>query len=174
MIGLCAPSAVSFAYIARTSLDAQVVQTPRGGVAFLFNRDVAKLLPRIAAAPAQETFFFYPYMPLLTFLAAREHMSKYDGLVPGYTTPAQYQEACLSAVRHASRIVIDRRLADYKYWKEVYPSMPDAEPQETIRFEEALDRAFESVATEGIFELRRRREGTSDDVCTGIAGAGFQ
>ena len=29
-----------------------------------------------------------------SFLTAREHVSKYDIFVPGYTTPAQYREAC--------------------------------------------------------------------------------
>jgi hypothetical protein len=137
----------------------------------LFDTGVADLLPIIAAAPTQDAFFFYPYMPVLTFLAAREHVSKYAGLVPGYTTPAQYQEACLSAVRRASWLVLDRRQADYDFLKRTYPSMPDAKPQETIRFEKALDRAFELVATKGVFDLRRRREGTGDGVCAGISGA---
>jgi hypothetical protein len=170
MIGLCSPSAAAFTYIARTALHAQVVPTPRGEVAFLSTKDVAELLPRIAATPSQDAFFFYPYMPMLPFMVAREQVSKYDIFVPGYTAPAQYQDACLAAVRHASWFVIDRRGADYNFWKQSYPSMPDAEPQETIRFEEALDRASELVATEGIFELRRRREGASGDVCDAIAG----
>ena len=55
----------------------------------------------------------------------------------------------------------------------IEPPLPGAEPQETIRFEKAIDRAFELVTTEGVFDLRRRHKGTSDDVFTGIAGAGF-
>ena len=42
-------------------------------------------------------------------------------------------------------------------------------PQETIRFEQALDGAFDLVATDGAFETRRRREGVSESVCDGIA-----
>jgi hypothetical protein len=47
--------------------------------------------------------------------------------------------------------------------------MRDAEPPETKRFEQVLDGAFELVAQEEMFELRRRREGISDAVCAGIA-----
>ena len=35
------------------------------------------------------------------------------------------------------------------------------EPQETKQFEQTLDGAFELVAQEGTFELRRRREGSA-------------
>lgn len=170
-VALCAPSAVAVAAIARTVLDAPIVTTPRGAVAFPFTRDVPKLLPRIAAIPSQDAFFFYPHLSTLSFLTAREHASKYDGFVPGYTTPAQYRDACLSAVRHASWIVTDRRFTDYRRWKQIYPSMPDAEPQETIRFEEALNRAFEPALTEGFFEVRHRRASVDDRVCGGITVA---
>jgi len=171
-IMLCAPSAMSFVSMARTAIDARTAQTPRGKAAFLFIKDVPELLPKIAAAPSQDRFFFYPYMPMLPFLTAREHVSKYDILVPAYTTPAQYKDACLSAVRHASWAVIDRRFADYGNWKQIYPAMPDVAPQEKIRFEKTLNRAFELAVTQGVFELRRRREGVRDDICDSIAGPG--
>jgi hypothetical protein len=47
--------------------------------------------------------------------------------------------------------------------------MQNAEPQETKRFEQALDGGFELVAQEGPLELRRRREGISETVCGEIA-----
>jgi hypothetical protein len=46
--------------------------------------------------------------------------------------------------------------------------MRDAEPRETQRFEQALYGGFDLVAHEGKFELRRRREGISDTICTDI------
>ena len=72
-------------------------------------------------------------------------------------------------MRHASWVVIDRHQTDPKVLKQGYPAMRNAEPQETKRFEQALDSGFELVAQEGTFELRRRREGISDTLCAGIA-----
>jgi hypothetical protein len=70
---------------------------------------------------------------------------------------------------HASWVVIDRRGTDPNVLKRAFPPMRDAEPQEKKRFEQALVGAFELVAQEGTFELRRRREDISDTVCAGIA-----
>ena len=106
---------------------------------------------------------------MLSFLTAREQVSKYDLFMPGYTLPSQYQDACISVMRHASWVVIDRRLTDPNILKQFFPAMRDAEPPEKKRFEEALNGGFELVAQEGTFELRRRREGISDTVCVGIA-----
>ena len=130
---------------------------------------VPGLLARIAATPSGDAYFFYPYLAMLSFLTAREQVSKYDHFMPGYTLPSQYQDACISVMRHASWVVIDRRLTDPNVLKQLYPAMRDAEPQEKKRFEQALDGGFELVAQEGTFELRRRREGISDTVCAGIA-----
>ena len=130
---------------------------------------VPELLARIAATPSGDAYFFYPYLSMLPFLTAREQVSKYDIFMPGYTLPSQYQDACISVMRHASWVVIDRRLTDPNVLKQMFPAMRDAEPQETKRFEQALDGGFELVAQEGTFELRRRREGISDTVCAGIA-----
>jgi hypothetical protein len=41
-------------------------------------------------------------------------------------------------------------------------------PPETRAFEQALDKGFELVAQEGTSELRRRRDGVNDMLCTGI------
>jgi hypothetical protein len=169
LIGLGAPSTIAFTSIARTALDAQIVPTPRGNVAFPRNEGVTALFQNIAAIPSGDAFFFYPYMPMMPFLVSREHVSKYDIFIPGYTTPAQYRDACLSVVRHASWVVIDQRFANYNHWKQAFPSMPDAEPQEAIRFERALDRALEPAAIKGFFDLRHRRKDISDDICKDIA-----
>jgi hypothetical protein len=106
-------------------------------------------------------------MLMLSFLTTREQVSKYEIFTPGYTLPSQYQDACISVMRHASWVVINRGEIDT--WKRVFPAMRDTKPQETQRFEQALDGGFELVAQEAKFELRRRRTGISDAVCAGIA-----
>ena len=169
VIGLCVSSALYFLQISHEALRGKIVPTPRGGVAFFGQPGAPELLARIAATPSGDAYFFYPYLSMLSFLAAREQVSKYDLFMPGYTLPSQYQDACISVMRHASWVVIDRRLTDPNVLKQGFPAMRDAEPPEKKRFEQALDGGFELVAQEGTFELRRRREGISDTVCAGIA-----
>ena len=108
---------------------------------------------------------------MLPFLTAREQVSKYDTFVPGYTTPAQYQEACFSALRDATWLVIDRNWTDPNFLRLSFPAMRDAEPRETKRFELALQSAFEFVARDGAFELRRRVKAVNETICAGIAEA---
>jgi hypothetical protein len=169
MTGLCAPCAVSFLWISQIGLRGQVVQTPRGGVVFFGQPGVPELLARIAATPSGDAYFFYPYMPMLPFLAAREDVSGYDIFAPGYTQPSQYQNACISVMQRASWVVIDRKWTDPNTWKQVFPAIQDAQPQETKKFEQVLDGGFEFVARDGTFELHRRHEGIGDTFCADIA-----
>ena len=107
-------------------------------------------------------------MPMLPFLTAREHVSNYDIFVPGYTTPSQYQEACTSALRHASWVEVDRNWTDPNFLRVIFPAMRDAEPRETKTFELALQSGFEFVARDGPFELRRRVKTVDESICAGI------
>lgn len=174
MILLCTPAAIGYGSSARAALQAPVVQTPRGRASFLlFTEGMPELLSVLTNSAPQDAFFFYPHMPVLSFMAGRAHVSKYDIFIPWYTTPAQYDEACRSAVREATWVVIDRRYTDSNFFfKRTYPAMPNARPPETIRFEKALDQAFEHVTTKGILDLRHRRQGANDRVCDGIAKTG--
>jgi hypothetical protein len=168
VIGLCALPLLFWLRISQEALHAEIVPTPRGGVKFVGQLGVPELLARIAATPSGDAYFFHPVASMLPFLAAREQVSKYDVLVPGYTSASQYQDACASVMRHASWVVIDRRWIDPNILQLEFPAMRDAEPPEKKRFEQALDGGFELIAQEGPFELRRRREGISDTVCAGI------
>jgi hypothetical protein len=171
VIGLCAPSAIYFARISQEALRIEIVPTPRGGVTIFgpLGAGGPELVARIAAAPPEETYFFYPYILMLPFLTAREQMSKYDVFLPGHTLPSQYHDACISVMREASWVVIDRRWTDHSVLKQLYPAIRGAQPQEAQRFEQALDSGFELAAQEQTFELRRRRKGITDTVCAGIA-----
>ena len=63
VIGLCAPSALYFLRISQEALRAEIVPTPRGGVAFFGQPGAPELLARIAATPSGDAYFFYPYYP---------------------------------------------------------------------------------------------------------------
>ena len=105
---------------------------------------------------------------MLPFLSGREHIAKYDNFHPGYTTPSQYHDACLSVMRLASWVIIDRGRTDPRYLKLVYPSMRDPRPRETREFERNLDDNFELVAQEESFELRHRRADRPEPTCSNI------
>jgi hypothetical protein len=152
-------------YVSRT----EVMPTPRGGLAFFKLDGAPEMIGRIASLPPGDGFFFYPFMPMMPFLTAREQVSKYDILTPGYSLPSQYQDACLAVMRHATWIVIDRLWMDPKTLRAAFPAMRDPQPPETRAFEQALADGFNLVAQEGTFELRRRRNGVSERACVGIA-----
>lgn len=155
--------------VARGAWSAELVPTPRGEITLPNGDDgTRETMRRIAATPSADGFFFYPSVPMLIFLTAREHASRYDYFVPQYTLPSQYQEACISALHGATWLVLDRRF-DAKGLKQIYPAMQNPRPEETTRFEEALVGAFDFVAREGAFEVRRRAPAVTDAVCNGIA-----
>ena len=170
VVGLCVPSILASALVYKDVLQAEVVPTPRGDVAFLLEPGAPEMLARIAATPPGEACFFYPYIPLLPFLAAREHAARNDIFMPGYTTPSQYRAACRSVMRRASWVVIDRNWTNPTVLQRVFPAMRDARPRETERFEQALDTGFALVAREGSFELLHRRADVVDSGCAAIAG----
>jgi hypothetical protein len=171
VIGVCIPSVRAFSDVTRrVELGGEIVATPRGNVKFWgYAYGAGKLVAEIADTPSTDLYFFYPYEPMLSFLTARQQVSKYDIFVPGYTLAIQYEEACISAIRHASWLVIDRTWTDSKFLKEIFPTMPSPEPAEAKRFEAALASGFQFVAREGSFEMRRRLETIDESVCGGIA-----
>jgi len=170
VISLGIPSAFVFSYFAYTALRAELVATPRGRVT-LFYEGTQELMARIAAAPSSDRYFFYPNMPMVPFLTAREHVSKYDLFIPGFTSPSQYQEACISVLRQASWLVIagNWTAPNFERLRLYYPAMRDADLSGTKRFELALQSGFEFVTRDGAFELRRRVKTADDTVCAGIA-----
>jgi hypothetical protein len=169
-ISLGIPSASRLSYFAVNAMQGELVATPRGRVTFLDN-GTRELIARIAAAPSSDRYFFYPRAMMLPFLTAREHVSRYDLFSPGFTSPSQYQEACISALRHASWLFIDRNWTapDFVKLKLYYPATRDVEPPETKRFELALQSGFELVARDEALELRRRVKTVDESVCAGIA-----
>ena len=169
VMATCAPSLLAFAWVAEWVQGGEAVVSPRGRVSLVGMPAGEALLARIAATPAGDGYFFYPFMPLLPFLTAREHVSRYSVFTPGYALPSQYQDACLSVMRRASWVVIDDDARNPETLKLLFPALQNARPPETQRFEQALDEGFDLVAREGPFELRHRRDSANDSLCTGTA-----
>jgi hypothetical protein len=168
-VGLGTAAAISFATAAHTALHAEITPLPRGNVAILEQPGAAALLTRLTTLPSGDAYFFYPYMFMLPFLSGREHVSKYELFVPGYTKLSQYQEACLSVMRLASWVVIDRKWTDPDFLKLIFPSIRDPRPREAREFERSLDDNFELVMQEGSYELRHRRADRAEPTCSNIS-----
>jgi hypothetical protein len=106
---------------------------------------------------------------MLPFLVARQQVSRYDLFVPGgYTTPAQYRETCLSVIRHATWVVIDRTWAEDPRMLVGFYSGPL--PPDVRKFEQALNDSFEPVERFGVIEIRHRRQQVDETACLGISG----
>lgn len=169
LIVFCFPTGFAYGVMSRMALHAPTAPTARGSAAFLGGAvGVGALAARIAQTPAGQSYFFYPFIPVMSFLTAREQVSRYDIFTPDYTTPAQYRETCLAVMRQASWIVIDRSWQDPRHWKQVFPAMRDPAPRETRMFEHALTSGFSPVARYGEFELRRRTPAANPAACAGI------
>lgn len=169
MAAQLAPAVLVFLWNAKLASEVVVTPTPRGGVAFIGATGEPEVLSRIASMPSGGKWFFYPFVPMMPFLSAREAVSKYDILTPGYSMPSQYQEACMSVMRHADWVVIDRYWTNPIVLKANFPKLRDPQPPETRAFEHALDTNFDLVAQDGTFELRHRQHDVGDAVCSGIA-----
>jgi hypothetical protein len=167
---LCVPSAHQLEQALRQALRAQVVETPRGEVSYhrYDTPGTRETVTWLTAAPAQDKFFFYPYLQTLAWMARRTQVSRYDVFIPYYTTPAQYQEACLDVMRQASWVVFDRRLNEAPWWWNAL-GLHGPLPPEVARFEKVLDEGFEPVERFGVIEVRKRRKQASEAACAGIS-----
>jgi hypothetical protein len=168
MIACLAPAAFYLTAVGNRVVHEPTLSTPRGEVAIFSQPGLPETLARLATMPAEDGYFFYPYMPLLPFLADRHHVSKHDIFTPGYTLPAQYRDVCLAILHDANWAVINRQWMDPAFWKQLFPAMRNPAPPESTTFERALNRNFAFVAREGPFEFRRRRDDASEAACQDI------
>jgi hypothetical protein len=168
-VTLLIPPVHRYEWWARAALRGQITPTPRGNVT-LVPPGAGELAERIALTSARDSYFFYPYDTLLPFLTGRPHVSAYEIFVPGYTLPYQYREACVSAMRDASWVVVDRDWTNPQFLTNIFPEMQDPDPPEKKKFDQALNTGFEFVARYGIFEIRRRVRTVDEGICADISG----
>jgi hypothetical protein len=172
VIVICLHFARAYTWEIQRALRADVVSTPRGEVTYsrYIVSGTGEAITWLAAAPPHDGYFFYPYMEMLPFLVARQQVSRYDQFIPEYTTPAQYRETCLSVLRHASWIVIDRTWAENpRQLVESFSGIHNASPPEVRKFEQALDDSYEPVERFGVIEIRHRRRQVNEASCADIS-----
>jgi hypothetical protein len=112
----------------------------------------------LADIPREDAIFFYPYDPMLPYLADRRGVGSLDILVPGYTTKAQYSKVCGEVLRDARWVVFDRNAADPEALQHAFPALKDASPPEKRSLELILGNAFAPVelVADAYIVLRRR------------------
>jgi hypothetical protein len=155
-LALCLPGSLSFAQAAREALRAPISPTAAGPISFIGDPDAPAAFAMIDKTSNADGFLFYPYMPLASFIAQREQISKYDVFLPGYTPPNQYAEACATANARATWLVLDRIGMSVARYKSTFPAMRNPRPPETAAFERSIEDDFRFVARVGRYEIRKR------------------
>jgi len=166
-IGLGLPAVRSYVWKVEKAVHGHAVTTPRGNLVLAVN-GAQQLLARIEETPADDRYFFYPTEELLPFLSARGQVGPLDWLQPDYSTPAQYQDACVAMMRSAQWFVVARM--DASGWKAMFPGTPNPDVPERLQFENVLNNASWLVGQYGWFDLRRRVPGIDASACDAITG----
>lgn len=157
---------------------APVVETAAGPISLVDDEERPDMSGRgeifrfIASTPADGRYLFYPYLPLLPFLAQRQDVSKNDIFVPGYTTRAQYFDACRAALQNAKWVILDRVWMNPVQLKASFPAMKDPHPPEVQAFEWAIQHNFSFVERAGSLEVWRRVAATNVADCSKITANG--
>lgn len=146
----------SIAIAAAQSVNAPSVQTHAGTYRVVPTIGVIAVLGRLSTLPPDDRVFFYPADPMLPFLTGRHHPAPLDMLVPQYSTPAQYQKACIQLMRDAQWIVSHVEITTPEFYRTVFPAMTNPSPHEKVAFEAALKAGFVPHGRYGNFEISRR------------------
>jgi hypothetical protein len=173
-VAWCLPPAIGFVHQGLRAMRAPTIMTSKGPVALLGDEQYggAQVFRFLAALPPQEQVFFYPYMPLMPYLAGRQQTSRFDVFAPDYTASAQYFEACDAVSRRAQWVILDRSRMGANSWLLAFPTMTEPNPPETQAFERTLEQNFALVRYVGNFEIRQRIATTSDADCGTIISDG--
>ncbi|MBI5532590.1 MAG: hypothetical protein HY898_07740 [Deltaproteobacteria bacterium] len=165
------PSGWSLSKLTAKVLARPEIQVARGTVRLgegTDPRDLTRLLADISNVNPADSFFFYPYDPMLPYLTGRAHVTAQDLFTPGYTTPEQYRATCESVVGKAEWVVVDKRWSDPRVITSAFPNISDGNPPEKAAFEKAIDASFQTVASYPRYELRKRTTDATPEACSGI------
>ena len=154
----CLPPAVGLIHKGISEAVKSPVETAKGKIVLVgYQQDGGRqLFEFLASQKENEGYFFYPYMPMVPYLAQREQGSRYDIFIPGYTTKAQYYEACQDVLEASDWVIFDRDFMSPSSWRIVFPDMKDPSPPDTRAFEQAIEQNFRFVRRIGVFEIRQR------------------
>ncbi|MBV9753102.1 MAG: hypothetical protein JO188_11320 [Hyphomicrobiales bacterium] len=161
------PDIFNFYWDAKHALQTKLTHTPRGDVA-LREDGAADLVDQLNSDSAST--FFYPYMPMLPYLTAKEQAAKYDVFVPHYTTAEQYRETCAEITAGASVIVLNTLWDNEDFLRKVFPSMTAREDQSKKGFDEAIRKEFTPAWEGGQFQILHRISKIPEDTCSTLRG----
>jgi hypothetical protein len=166
----CMPGAVGGAYQGGKAMLAPTVVTAAGPVALLGEERNGgdAVFSFLASQPANAGFFFYPYMPLMSYLAERQQTGANDVFTPYYTTRDQYFASCMAVTAKAQWVVFDRSRMGIQAWRRLFPTMVPSTPDDTRAFEQAIEQNFTLTRRMGNFEIWRRTNSANDAACAAI------
>lgn len=152
------PMVLDFGRFAQEAMAKPLKATP-AGLATFTEPGVAQL-SRIVTSLPPGGVYFYPYMPLAAFLSRRPHVGTVDILLPGYTSPAQYAQACREVSARAQWVVFDRLWTSAAKLRAVFPAMRQIAPPERVAFEQAIAVGFAPAWRNQRFVVMGRRLGS--------------
>jgi hypothetical protein len=151
-----AVSLADYATEAASVRGAKRTTTPAGEVV-LAERWAPEMMRAVTRIPTGERVFFYPYMPMVSFMAQREQVGAYDIFLPRYTSAAEYAETCRAVAAKAQWVVYDRKWTDPVELKILFPGMRDTAPPEFRAFEQALSEGFAPTWRNRRFVILKRK-----------------
>lgn len=160
------PTARAFYWTAIEIMNMKLTHTERGYVAFAED-GAAELVSQVGLEPAGDNFFFYPYMPMLSYLTGREQASRYELFLPYYTTADQYSESCKAVLGDVSVVVVNAEWTDQRFLRRLFPTMKEAKLAEKEEFDAVLRSGFAPYWQAGAFQMLRRVKDVPDRACPG-------
>ena len=158
------PTAKAFYYTAIETMSMKLTHTDRGYAAFAED-GAAELVSQVALEPVEDKFFFYPYMPMLSYLTGRQQASRYEIFLPYYTTALQYSEACEVVMGNVSFAVVNMNWIDQSILQKIFPAMKEGRVAEKEEFDAVLHSGFAPYWQGGAFQMLRRVKDVPDDTC---------
>lgn len=126
------------------------------------------LISFLNSTPIDDSFFFYPFNPMLPYLTKREHVATFDVIYPGYTTAEQYKEICLTVIDNAEWVIMLNSILHDEHLTNSYPSLSVQRPVERKYFEGLLLQHFSLIKSLDGMEIRKRNLMDSSSQCENI------
>ena len=138
-----------------------VTESPRGPLAFRGDYRAPDVIRELARLPADARLAFYPYIPMLPFLAGHQNALRLDVFVPEYTTTRQYAQA-VARPTASDYLVWERTWSAPASLRQVFPALSDPNADGKLLLETSFRRASDVLVEHGSYEIRRRNAEMAD------------
>lgn len=138
------------------------IQTARGRIALnansLHGQNAKEVIEFLDLTPKSDKFLFYPFCPLLPYLAKRTHIGPIDVFVPYFTQSSQYQDTLDRYLGLTNWIVLDKLWLSAENLYLFYPLLPNHTTLEETSLEKAIySDSFKEVVNNHFFIIMKKR-----------------